>query len=61
MSKMMDLSKGMLLGAAAGLSVGFLVASDKRKKKRIVKAAKRTMEAVEDTVKNAVDMTKHSS
>ena len=59
MSKMMDLSKGMVLGAVAGLSVGFLVASDKRRQKRIVKAAKRTVEAMEDTVKNAVDMTKH--
>lgn len=53
--KIADMTLGAAVGMIAGLSVGMVVASDKKKKNKIMRAAKKTVDAVEDTVKSAVD------
>lgn len=54
MSNGMDITKGLLIGALAGLSIGLLAGND-RNRNKIMCAAKKTVSAVEDTVKDAVD------
>ena len=51
-----DISMGAAMGMVAGLAVGMMVASDKKKKHKIMRAAKKTVDAMEDTVKSAVNM-----
>ncbi len=53
--KITDMTLGAAVGMIAGLSVGMVVASDKKKKHKIMRAAKKTVDAMEDTVKSAVD------
>ena len=52
----MDLSKGAALGLIAGLAVGMIVAADKKTKRKVVRAAKKSVDAMEDAVKTAVNM-----
>ena len=58
MSSAMDLTKGLLIGAVAGVSIGLLAGSDKHKRQRLMRAAKKTVDAMEDTMKDAVDFVK---
>ncbi len=51
----MNLTKGIIIGAIAGVAVGLMAGVDKSKRDRLMCAAKRTMSAMEDTVKDAVD------
>lgn len=51
----MDLTKGLVIGAVAGIAVGLMAGVDKSKRDRFMQAAKKTVNAMEETVKDAVD------
>lgn len=52
-----DLTKGLIIGAVAGVAVGLMAGVDKSKRDRLMQAARKTVTAMEDTVKDAVDFT----
>lgn len=53
----MDLAKGLIIGALAGVAIGLIAGVDKGKRDRLMRTAKKTFDAMEDTVKDAVDLT----
>ena len=53
----MDMTKGLLIGALAGVAIGLAAGIDKSKRERLMRAAKRTVTDMEDTVKDAMDFT----
>ncbi len=52
----MDMTKGIIIGALAGVVIGLVAGVDKSKRNRLMRTAKSTFEAMEDTVKDAVDL-----
>lgn len=52
----MDMTKGLIIGALAGVVIGLVAGVDKSKRNRLMRTAKSTFEAMEDTVKDAVDL-----
>lgn len=53
----MDMTKGIIIGALIGVSVGLLAGVDKSKKDSLMRSAKRTVTAMKDTFEDAVDFT----
>ena len=51
-----DMIKGMVVGAAAASAVCLYATADKRQKNKMIKCAKKTVKAMEDTVRDIVDM-----